>query len=305
MPMDRFLIKKLRHKYIWRKVFYERLTEPLHLNVLSAFVAVFGGFRSKVAFDLIVRPQHAFAILKCADEAVQLGLRKVSLLEFGVASGAGLLNICKIAERVTRITGVEFEIAGFDTGGGLPPPASYLDHPDLYQEGDFPMGAQTLARDLPPHARLLLGDVAETVPQFLEQVTREAPIGFVSLDLDYYSSTKDALRVLRGESQKYLPRTLVYVDDIQLDSHNSWCGPLLAIHEFNDEQKFRKIEHHAFLENQRVFRNARWIKQIFTLHVLDHPTRSSVADVQRSKQTIENPYFLSAAGQRSAAGRSR
>jgi hypothetical protein len=87
----------------------------------------------------------------------------------------------------------------------------------------------------------------------------------------------------------------VYVDDIQLDSHNSWCGPLLAINEFNDEQRFRKIEHHAFLENQRIFRNARWIKQIFTLHVLDHPTRSSVAAVQRSKQVAENPYVVDGA----------
>jgi hypothetical protein len=49
----RFLLPKLGHRHVWCRLFVERLTEPLHLNVLSMFVAVFGSFRAKVAFDRV------------------------------------------------------------------------------------------------------------------------------------------------------------------------------------------------------------------------------------------------------------
>ncbi len=165
-----FLLRKLANPRIWRRIFQERLSEPLHLNVLSLFVAAFGGFRARVAHDLVIRHHHAYAILRCADLARSQGLKEVTLVEFGVAAGAGLLNICRIAEAVTRETGVSFRVIGFDTGKGMPPPASYRDHPELYREGDFPMNAEGLRAALPPYARLVLGDIAATVSEELRQI---------------------------------------------------------------------------------------------------------------------------------------
>jgi hypothetical protein len=43
----------------WVERFRERLTEPLHLNIASAFVAAFGSYRTKVDFDLIRRRHYA------------------------------------------------------------------------------------------------------------------------------------------------------------------------------------------------------------------------------------------------------
>ena len=65
-------LKKLGRKYIWQRIFYERLTEPLHLNVISIFIALFGNLRQKIAFDLIIRQQHAYALLDLADHAKSL-----------------------------------------------------------------------------------------------------------------------------------------------------------------------------------------------------------------------------------------
>ncbi|MGA0099875.1 MAG: hypothetical protein ACO3LM_10360 [Steroidobacteraceae bacterium] len=53
----------------WEKAFADRLGEPLHLNVLSVLVRLFGGFRAKVAFDLVERRRYAYPLLKAADEA--------------------------------------------------------------------------------------------------------------------------------------------------------------------------------------------------------------------------------------------
>jgi hypothetical protein len=283
-------IKKLRNKYIWQRIFYERLTEPVHLNLMALGVAAFGGFRSRVAFDLVLRQQHAYAILTCADLAKELGIAEVTLLEFGVAAGAGLLNICKLAERVTRETGVRFRVVGFDTGKGMPPPQSYRDHPEIYQEGDFPMDHEGLRQSLPGNAQLIIGEIRDTLKPFLESVSPAAPIGFVSIDVDYYSSTRDALAVLDGRAEQYLPRVPIYLDDVEHPSHNSWCGERLAVHEFNERNELRKIEQHAFLRSYRIFRNARWIDHMLTLHVLDHSSRATLVQA-RAPTILSNPYL--------------
>lgn len=283
-------LKKLRNQYIWKRIFYERLTEPLHLNLLSLGIAAFGRFRSKVAFDLVVRQNHAYAILNCADLASELGVKEVTLIEFGVAAGAGLLNICELAKKVTQETGIRFRIYGFDTGKGMPPPESYRDHPELYQQGDFPMNHEALRRSLPDNATLVLGEINDTIVPFLQNLPTDAPIGFVSIDVDYYTSTRDALYVLKGNANQYLPRVQIYLDDLEHPSHNSWCGELLAVHEFNHQNNFRKIEQHAFLRSYRIFRKARWIDHMFTLHVLDHASRTTLFQ-ERPSTVLTNPYL--------------
>ncbi len=285
----RLLRRKLAKRRVWQRIFVERLTEPVHLNLMSLGVLAFGSFRSKVNWDLVVRPHYAFGVLKAADLALAQGVSRVGLVEFGVASGAGLMNLATIADAVTRETGVHFDVHGFDTGTGMPPAVDYRDHPDLYQEGDFAMDPEGLRAVLPPNAHLHLGPLHKTIPTVLAAAT-SAPIGFVSLDVDYYSSTVEALRVFAGPADGYLPLVVVYADDIALDSHNSACGELLAIREFNDATPMRRIEHHPFLENARIFRRPGWLKQILFAHILDHPARSTVA-VSAVKRHIENPYL--------------
>jgi hypothetical protein len=284
-----FVTQKLKNAYIWKRIAYERLTEPLHLNLLSIPVALFGSFRARVAFDLVVRQQNAYCILAGADLAKSLGIDEVTLIEFGVAGGAGLLNMCEIAKSVTKHTGVRFKIYGFDTGAGMPAPKSYRDHPELYQQGDFPMDFAKLRRALPENCQLILGELSQTVGPFLASMRPDAPLGFCSIDVDYYSSAVDALAVFSGAPENYLPRVLLYVDDIHHESHNSWCGERLAIHEFNRSQPMRKAEAHVFMRTNRLFRNAAWIDHIMTLHVLDHPTRMGPGN--RKQVVLTNPYL--------------
>ena len=249
-----------------------RLSEPLHLNALAAVVALFGSYRSKVKFDLVRRRQYAYSVLRAADLARRQGLRSVTVVEFGVASGNGLLNLCKLAELTTKETGVSVNVVGFDTGKGLPPPSDYRDHPELFQAGDFPMDFEALAKRLPENGRLTLGPVSETVSQFIKDVSLDAPLGFAAIDVDYYSSARDALRAFSdSEPKKYLPLTLLYLDDIADEFHNSWCGELLAVEEFNRAERWRKIEQDRFLRSRRVFKNANWLDRVYFLHVLDHP----------------------------------
>src|SRR6266542_2188455 len=124
----RAFIRTIARPHILKRILVERLTEPLHLNILS-LAAAFGSYRAKISFDLIVRQQHAYGLLRAVDDARSRGLAAVTVVELGVGSGAGLLNICEIATRLTAETGIAFEIYGFDTGRGMPPPRDHRDHP--------------------------------------------------------------------------------------------------------------------------------------------------------------------------------
>src|ERR1700744_1191556 len=127
-----FLLRKLPRRL--GRVLYERFPEPLHLNLLSIFVMLFGSYKTKIAFDLVVRQQYAFSLLKTAELAQAQGLKSVTVIEFGVAAGAGLMNICNISRKITKITGVDFQIFGFDSGHGMPPPRDHRDHPEVFSE---------------------------------------------------------------------------------------------------------------------------------------------------------------------------
>lgn len=273
-----------------RKVLVERGTEPLHLNLLSALVAVCATYRAKVDFDLVVRQQYAFPILYAADAAKRYGYKAVTLIEFGVAGGAGLLNMCRIAERTQKATGVEFRVFGFDTGKGMPPPIDYRDLPESFQAGDFPMNTQRLRQALPDFAKLIIGDIADTVPEFLRSLDEETPIGFVAVDVDYYSSAKKALAVLGGSPKLYLPIVPVYLDDIGVDGSNPWTGELLAVDEFNRDNKFRKIAPFTLLRSRRIFKNTQWIDRMFAAHIHDHALRSPTHR-RKSRNVLPNEYI--------------
>lgn len=267
-----------------------RIQEPLHVLAATAVVKVFGSFRAKVAFDLVRRLHNAYAILKAADDARAMGLRAVTVAEFGVAAGEGLMNMCRIAEQVRRATSVRVDVVGFDTGKGMPPAVDYRDHPDIYQAGDFPMDFKALSAALPPHGRLILGDIRTTGPQFIASLDPAAPLGYAVIDVDYYSSAVECMRMLSGPADRFLPRTMLYFDDVHEEEHNTACGELLAIHEFNAAHPRRRIERYDFLKYKRVFRNKPWLDKIYFLHVLDHPRRSDVTPGQRQR-VLANRYL--------------
>lgn len=125
---------------------------------------------------------------------------------------------------------------------------------------------------LPANNRLVLGDMSKTVPEFLKSnLSPAAPLSFARFDLDYYTSTKHALRLLSdADAGHYLSFTGSVVRRYRAH-YSDWAGELLAINEFNAEHELRKIQRFRFLRSWRLLKNARWIDQIFILHLFDRP----------------------------------
>lgn len=224
----------------------------------------------------IGRPNYAWGVLHGAHLAKSLGMKQVSVIEFGVAGGNGLVALDRIAEKVEAILGVGINVYGFDTGVGLPKPIDYRDLPSLWVEGAFAMDVERLKKRL-ARAELVLGPVEETVPAFV--ASNPAPVGFISFDLDYYSSTMQAFKLLDADKKILLPRIYCYFDDILGHIYSDFTGERLAIREFNAAHAMRKISPSYGLKHflPKPYDQQEWVDMVYLAHFFDHPLYS-VAD---------------------------
>ncbi len=217
-------------------------------------------YLQKLEAGVFVRSYYGYCIYKSAELGVKLGYKRITIIEFGVAGGNGLLTIENHCEEIKKIFDIEFDIYGFDTGIGLPKPKDYKDQPYLWGEGFFKMNLNLLKSKL-KQTRLIIGDVKNTTKKFKNK--DNSPIGFISFDLDYYSSTKEALNIFNRNEKYLLPRIQCYFDDV--GTINS-VGELQAIKEYNKKYKNRTL---STIYTQVFNRNILG-ERIFEHHMFDH-----------------------------------
>jgi hypothetical protein len=124
-------------------------------------------------------------------------------------------------------------------------------------------------------AKLHLGPVSETIAAFVD--AGHPPVAFAAFDLDYYSSTRDALRLAAAPTDRLMPRFLAYFDDILGYPWGLTNGPRPAIAEFNSEHGATRLVDELqglrYVVPPSEF-DARWTEAMFLVHVLDHPRYS-------------------------------
>lgn len=250
------------------------LFQPGPLLVTRVWTRLFGDILAKERYGVLHRGNYAYGLARAARVARFFGHKTVTACEFGVAHGAGLLAMVSLAEQLGPALGVTYRIVGFDTGGGLPEIQGHKDHPELWSAGDFSMGDRDgLVAAVGGRAELVFGDIERTVDGFRDTLTPEAPLGFVSIDVDIYSGSRSALRCLTGAPDRYLPAVSMYFDDVSFFFANRWCGELASIEEFNAEQPARKIDLDRSLPGRRPVKDAAWYPNMYVCHVLDHEAR--------------------------------
>ncbi len=246
---------------------------PMRLLTLRALDAVFDflSYEAKINVRSVPRPQYLFGLLHSAREAARLGVPRISALEFGVAGGNGLVILEEHALCVTRDTGVEIAVYGFDSGAGLPPPVDYRDMPYAWEPGFYAMDVEKLKARL-KRASLVIGDVRQTTRRFGDH--DPPPIGFVAFDLDYYSSTMAAFEIFGIGDRFLLPRVFCYFDDVAGGAdfcYNEFAGELLAIKDFNAAHRERKIARVAGLRYTFGSLPAQWHEKMYVAHHFNHP----------------------------------
>ncbi|WP_131630732.1 hypothetical protein [Mycolicibacterium llatzerense] len=222
----------------------------------------------QVQLGMLPRPQYAYTAICASETAVRLGYKEVTWIEFGVAGGAGLLVLEQIKSQVEETLPVHVRIVGFDMGAGLPAPVDYRDLPYAWKRGFYEMDIPALKSRL-NSAELVIGPVSDTLPSFISKGCADAPVGMISFDLDYYSSTVEAFKIFDLSTESILPRVFCNMDDVigSGEVFSDYTGARLAIREFNARGEYRKLSPcYDFAQ----FAHERWQEKVMVYHDFQH-----------------------------------
>lgn len=245
------------------------LKEPPFRLFTRAIIKRFAkSVRARAFWDVSARPNYLAGVLAAANEAKEEGVTEISVYEFGVAGGNGLLALGDSAAEVEAATGIKVLVYGFDTGMGLPElTGDYRDHPDRWQSGDYPMEEDALRRKLRPNTTLVIGNIRDTLPVHLSRTLE--PIGFAAIDVDTYSSAKDVLRMFSDPNRRMLRRVFLYFDDVDLMFNHRFAGELFALEEFNRADTGVKIDRWRNVAAMRPFPEEGWLKRMYIAHDIE------------------------------------
>jgi hypothetical protein len=183
-------------------------------------------YEERLSIEAVDRPNYGYCIFQAARLASLLKYPRISVIEFGCGGGNGLLNAEMHIKEVMKLFSVNVDLYGFDCGAGLPPPTDYRDMPHYFQAGLYEMNRASLERQL-KRAKLVIGDIRDTCATFFEKYN-PAPIGCMLHDLDFYSSTRDALTLFDGQASYFLPRVFMYFDILSGTTRGSATSSLAS-----------------------------------------------------------------------------
>lgn len=256
----------------------KRLSEepPFRLATRAVIKRAPTSVRTKARWDAVARPQYLVGVLGGADQARREGVSKISVMEFGVAGGNGLVLLQEYAAAVEKETGIGISVYGFDAGSGLPALCGdYRDHPDQWRPSDYQMDEKALRSRLSDRSTLIIGDIKTTLPDFVAQ-RKAPPVGFVSVDVDLYSSSVDTLKVFTLPGKSMLHRVPMYFDDTDFVFNHRFAGEFLAIEELNQSQNGVRIDIWRGLWKHRPFPESPWLRNMYMAHDLDAISRVSL-----------------------------
>lgn len=170
--------------------------------------------------------------------------------EFGTGSGNTLQRAIPMLKRYPTA-----HVVLFDSFKGLPPPKGEHDAHVTWESGDFAFPRSYIEGVLQKNrlplsrVRFVEGFFEESLTQELAASLQETPPSFVTLDLDYYSSTKAALDFLAPLMSSGCG---VFFDDLwSFDGHPEY-GQLRALNEFNSSNRRGQLVPNTIF-NDRIY----------------------------------------------------
>jgi hypothetical protein len=228
-------------------------------------------YETRLRVGAVQRPHYGWCTYYAAAEAKALGYKAMTVVEFGVAGGNGLMCLCRHRDEIEKQLGIEIVVVGFDSGMGLPASSDSRDLLYCWPPGSYVMDRNALEQRIGTRAQLVLGNVGSTLEGW--QPDPQAPLGAVMFDLDYFSSTRCALAVLT--KRNILPRVRCYFDDVcggPLEATTERAGEREAIREFNLSPERRMMNDHISLAFSFKGKLPEpWHQQIYLYHRVSHP----------------------------------
>ena len=208
------------------------------------------------------KPHYESILYEACLEAKKLGINQVSVIELGVAGGAGIVSLEKYKKKIEKVLDINIKIYGFDMGSGLPKIEVDEDLPFLWRKGLYNIDKAALEKKV--NSKIFYGDVKNTVDDFVK--INKNNICCIFFDLDLYTSTINFLNQIPKIKDHLLPRVLCYFDDVYIFENyiNQFNGVFKAIDEFN--KNFSEFKLGYSVDHFKNFKFPLARTSIYTLH---------------------------------------
>jgi hypothetical protein len=255
--------------HVWRTIRSESPLRPLLKACATIAYRISPRcFEFATLYDALPYPHYALGLQMAARHARHFGISGFTAAEFGVAGGSGLVNLVNHAAQISRLTGLTVDVTGFDSVSGLPAAHDWCDVPWRFNPGDYPCDLDTLGSRLDGRANLRIGEIASTLPRWLSEA--HLPLGFISIDTDYYSTAASIVQALNAASpERFVPIVSTWLDDIHLYAVPDFAGELAAIQE--QSGAMRRFSRAYWPAEWRPYSDRLWLRKLYELFVLDHP----------------------------------
>lgn len=166
-----------------------------------------------------------------------------SYYEFG--TGSKVVTLCEFLKAANKFytshKSEKLKIFAFDSFEGLPAPAVKADQLLSWKKGEYAGSIEhvknkidNLKLKINPDITYIKGVYEKTLDEALREKLKNFPPSIITIDVDYYSSTKTVLDWL----VPILPSACIfYFDDIWAFAGNPNYGQIKAINEFNVDKK--------------------------------------------------------------------
>ena len=213
------------------------------------------------------KPHYESILYEACLEAKKLGINQVSVIELGVAGGAGIVSLEKYKKKIEKVLDINIKIYGFDMGSGLPKIEADEDLPFLWRKGLYNIDKAALEKKV--NSKIFYGDVKNTVDDFVK--INKNNICCIFFDLDLYTSTINFLNQIPKIKDHLLPRVLCYFDDVYVFENyiNQFNGVFKAIDEFN--KNFSEFKLGYSVDHFKDFKFPLARTSIYTLHSFKNP----------------------------------
>jgi hypothetical protein len=244
---------------------------PIRTRIVRKLLTKYplGSFEARIKANGFARPAYAWGLFYAAQEGKALGHNAITAMEIGVAGGNGLITLCNYRDEIEKVVGIRINLIGLDAGSGLPHTTDPRDLLYCWPTGSFEMDIPKLHARLDGRAQVIIGNVNTTARELV--IPPDAPLAAIFYDLDFYTSTRDALPLL--EQPNVLPRVWCYFDDVSGSPHNAYTdaiGVRAAIQEFNachQPMESHISKAYTFLYEEQEA----WQEQVYLYHRMNHP----------------------------------
>lgn len=200
------------------------------------------------------RPYYALGMLLAANQALNLGLNKISVLEISIDDYSGLQDLFQHKLDIESVMPITFEIIHLNAGS-----KNFNKCNNIRDRLDFfnLMKSSTIKKNIKKNSDIKIYKKNFVKDLDLIKKNLKNPLGFIIFDVNNFTLTNEAFKILNISPKKILPKPLLYFDHFYRSSE--FEGEFYSIKKFNDKNKFRKISDILELPEQLSTSWNKWI----------------------------------------------